>query len=821
MRKIILLSGLIILASRGYAQVSGSVVDASSKEKIPGAVVEIENSFFVSVTDADGKFLFPTLKEKHVHLKVSHLGFELVHAETDVPNTHLEIALTAKTYLSGEAVVTATRASDKSPTAFSTVDKKEIEKKNLGQDVPFLLNTLPSVVVTSDAGNGVGYTGIRIRGSDPTRVNVTINGVPINDAEENGLYWVDLPDFASSIENIQVQRGIGTSTNGAGAFGASVNILSQNVNSNPYASLAESYGSFNTWKNTFQFGTGILKNKFAFEGRLSKISSDGFIDRASSDLKSFYLSGGYYGSRTSLRAIIFSGKEKTYQSWNGVPEAKLKNDAEGLVSHYYNNLGYLYNTTDDSINLFESDSRTYNGFTYKNQTDNYQQDYYQLLYSYATGKYSTLNAAVHYTKGRGYYEEYKYNQLFSAYGLNDVVDNNGDTVATGSNLIRQKWLDNDFYGFTLSSVYNTDKIEYTAGAAANWYDGRHYDQIIWAEHASNSAKDYIYDDNDAEKTDANVFGKAIYTVGSNLHLFGDLQFRSVDYSFLGFGENFENAQQKVHHDFFNPKAGVSYDFNKKTNAYLSFAIGHKEPIRGDYINSTAASRPEPETMQDIEAGYKYSGSRLKASFNFYNMNYKDQLILTGEINDVGAYTRMNVPKSFRRGIEIEVGASILKSLAISGNITLSQNEIKEFTEFVDSYDADFNSLPQTEIKHDNTAIAFSPDVISALTISWLPVKNLSLDLITKYVGDQFLDNTENNSRKLDAYLTNDFIAEYHFALPYVKNISLKLAVYNFLNELYESNGYTYGYLYDGQLIQENFYFPQAGTNWMGGVTIGF
>jgi len=813
------MTGLVLLSWCGYAQLSGTVTEVSSKEKIPGVVVEIENSFFVSVTNEEGKFSFPGIKEKHVRLKISHIGFDVFFIDVDLPKENLEIALTARTYLSGEAVVTATRASDKSPTAFSIVDKKEIEKKNLGQDIPFLLNTLPSVVTTSDAGNGVGYTGIRIRGSDATRVNITINGVPINDAEENGLYWVDLPDFASSVENIQVQRGIGTSTNGPGAFGASVNILSQMVNPVAYGSIAESYGSFNTWKNTFQFGTGMLKNRFAFEGRLSKITSDGFVDRAASDLKSFFLSGGYYGTKSSLRAIIFSGKEKTYQSWNGVPEAKLKNDEQGLISHYYNNLGYLYNSVEDSINLFESDNRTYNSFTYKNQTDNYQQDYYQLNYSLATGKYSTLNAAFHYTKGRGYYEEYKYNQSFSDYNLDDVIIG-GDTL-TSTNLIRQKWLDNDFYGFTLSSVYTTDKVEYTAGVAASWYDGRHFDQIIWAEHASNGGKDFIYDDNDAEKMDANIFGKAIYTVGKNLHLFGDLQYRSVDYSFLGFDENFENAQQEVHHDFFNPKAGLSYDFNKKSSAYASFAIGHKEPIRGDYVTSTSMSRPEPETMQDLEAGYKFTGSRMKAGFNIYYMNYKDQLILTGEINDVGAYTRMNVPKSFRRGIEIEAGGSILKSLAITGNITLSQNEIKEFTEFVDSYDVDFNYLPQTEIKHSNTTIAFSPSVISSVTISWLPVKNLSLDLITKYVGDQYLDNTENNLRKLDAYLTNDLLAAYHFSLPHIKEISLKLAVYNLLNELYESNGYTYGYFYDGQLIQENFYFPQAGTSWMGGIEIKF
>lgn len=815
MKKFIFMSGFILFACSGFAQLAGTITDVSSKEKIAGAVVEIENSFFVSVTDDDGKFSFPGIKEKHVRLKISHIGFDQLFIDADLPNENLEINLVPKTYLSGEAVVTATRASDKSPTAFSIVDKKEIEKKNLGQDVPFLLNTLPSVVVTSDAGNGVGYTGIRIRGSDPTRVNVTINGVPINDAEENGMYWVDLPDFASSVENIQMQRGIGTSTNGAGAFGASVNIMSQLVNPNPYASIAESYGSFNTWKNTFQFGTGMLKNRFAFEGRLSKITSDGFVDRATSDLKSFFLSGGYYGTKTSLRAVIFSGKEKTYQAWNGVPESKLKNDEDGLVTHYNNNLGYLYNTTDDSLNLFESDNRTYNVFNYKNQTDNYQQDYYQLLYTYATGKHSTLNAALHYTKGRGYYEEYKYNQYFSEYNLADVIIG-GDTL-TSTNLIRQKWLDNDFYGFTLSSVYATDKVEYTAGAAANWYDGRHYDQIIWAEHASNGGKDFVYDDNNSKKSDANVFVKANYSFTNKLLLFGDIQYRWIDYSFLGFNETGVNEMQDVNYSFFNPKAGISYTPGKTNKIYASVAIGHHEPIRKDFTESTTASRPDPEEMTDFEGGYIFNSSRLRVGTNIYFMKYKNQLVLTGKVNDVGEYTRTNVPESVRAGAEMEVVWSILKTFSISGNLTISRNKIKEFSEYIDDYD----NGGQRVVEHSNTDIAFSPSFISSTTISWIPVKNLSLDFISKYVGKQFLDNTENESRKLNPYLVNDLIVQYHFSLPYVKDIALKFALYNWYDEVYESNGYTYGYYYGGQLIQENFYFPQAGRNWMGGIEIKF
>lgn len=805
----------MLITGHCFAQLSGTITAASSNEKIPDVVISVENSFIVTTTDKDGNFSLPDPKGKSVHLNISHLGFESQNIETQLPNMNLEIVLVAKTYLSDEVVVTATRASDQSPTAFSIVDKKELEKNNMGMDLPFLLNTTPSVVVTSDAGAGVGYTGIRIRGSDPTRVNVTINGVPINDAEENGMYWVDLPDFASSIDNIQIQRGIGTSTNGAGAFGGSINILSSTLSREPFATINESYGSFNTWKNTLNFGTGLLKNKIAFEGRLSKIKSDGYVDRGASDLKSVYLSGGYYGSRSTLRAIVFSGKEKTYQSWNGVPEAKLNNDHDALVTHYYNNLGSLYNTSEDSINLFSSNHRTYNVFNYKNQTDNYQQDYYQLHYSYAATSHLILNAALHYTKGKGYYEEYKYNQSFEDYMLNNLVI--GQDTITSTNLIRQKWLDNDFYGFTFSSNYETDKLEFTLGAAGNRYTGIHFDQIIWAENASNGSKDFVYRDNDATKNDLNVFAKVIYSFSNKLHLFTDVQYRAIDYSFLGFNELAEQARQQVSYGFFNPKGGISYTPGKLNKLYISVAFSHHEPVRKDFTESSSASRPKPEAMKDVEFGYIFSGSSLRISTNIYFMKYKDQLVSTGMVNDVGEYTRTNIPVSVRTGAEIELEWKILKTLSMSGNVTISRNKIKEFTEYLDDYDAG----GQQQKVYKNTDIVFSPNVISSAVISWLPVKNLSFDLITKYVGKQFLDNSSDTSRKLNAYLLNDALLQYHFSLPFCKDIVLKFAVYNLLNQQYESNGYTYGYIYGRQTIRENFYFPQAGRNWLGGVTLKF
>lgn len=807
------MAGIFFLSAECMAQVSGTVTDAVTKEKIYGAAVELDNAFQVTTTDSSGKFSFVQTPSKG-QLKVTHVGYEPVVVEFTAAN-QLVVSLAPRTYVSGEAIVTATRASDKSPTAFSSVGKAALEKNNLGQDVPFLLNTLPSFVSTSDAGAGVGYSYMRLRGSDAERINVTINGVPVNDAEGNGMYWVDLPDIISSADNIQVQRGLGTSTNGAGAFGGSINILTSKLSPSPFATLSESYGSFNTWKHTLNFGTGLLKNKIAFEGRLSKISSDGFIDRSTSDLKSFYLTGGYYGVKHTLRAILFSGKEKTYQAWNGVPEAKLRNDQDALVNHYYNNLGYLYFTPEDSLNLFTSDSRTYNVFTYKNQTDNYQQDYYQLHYSLAATQRWMLNATLHYTKGKGYYEEFKNDAPFAEYSMEDVVS--GTDTLTTTNLIRQKWLDNDFYGITLSSVYSGENLELTVGGAAYRYEGAHFDKVIWAQYAGHTPTDFIYDDNDADKKDYNVFAKAIYSLNKKIHLYGDIQYRMIGYSFWGFNALVEAGQQQVSYGFFNPKVGITYTPGRLNKLYVSAGLGHHEPVRKDFIESSASSRPKPEEMIDAEGGYIFSSNRLRVGTNIYFMNYKDQLVSTGKVNDVGEYTRINVPVSVRAGAELEAEWKILRTLSVSANLTVSRNKIKSFTEYVDDYDAGM----QRAIAHEQTDIAFSPNTISAGVVSWIPIKNFSIDFTTKYVGQQFLDNTSDDTRMLDAYLLNDVLFQYHFSLPDVKDIALKFAVYNLFNQEYESNGYTYGYYYGGNLVQENFYYPQAGINFLGGVQIKF
>jgi iron complex outermembrane receptor protein len=819
MKKFIYAAAVALMPCFGFAQLSGTVVDTASNETIAGAVITIENSFLTTITDVEGKFSFDNIKQPSVTIRITHLGYEAKTQKIPLPAEKIDIVLNRKTYLTDEVIVTATRASDDSPTAFTNIEKKTIEEKNLGQDLPFLLSTTPSVIVTSDAGNAVGYTGIRIRGSDAGRVNVTINGIPVNDAESHNVYWVDLPDFASSVENIQIQRGIGTSTNGAGAFGGSVNIQSHSLSATPFAEINSSAGSFNTFKNTVNFGTGLLKQHFAVEGRLSKITSDGFIDRATSDLKSFYLSSGYYDSRSSLRLIIFSGHEKTYQAWNGVPEEKVK--GINLTDYYNNHIGSLFYTAQDSINWFTSNGRTYNYYTYDNQTDNYQQDYYQLHWSYAASETIDVNAALHYTKGKGYYEEFKNTDDYygdgtlSSYGMPDLIIG-ADTI-TQTDLIRQLWLDNDFYGMTFSANYDKGALRLTLGGAANTYEGSHFDEVTWAQFYTAAEFPFVYNDNHATKNDVNAFAKGIYSVSSKLHLFADVQQRAVSYSFYGFKDALDHAQNEVSLTFFNPKGGATFDINSKHKVYASVAKAGKEPTRNDYVDSPPYAFPKPEKMTDVEAGYKFSGNKLRFCLNYYLMNYKDQLILTGKLNDVGEYTRINVPNSYRTGVEVEVAWAPLKNLSLSGNVTVSNNKIKQFDEYIDNWDSGGQAL----VVHKNTDIAFSPSLTSSFILSYSLFKHITFEDVMRYVGEQFLDNTSNRDRMLDGYLTDDIYLSYHISTKDIKDIALKLVLYNIGNELYSSNGWTYPYIYGGTIVRENSVYPQAGTNWMAGICLKF
>jgi iron complex outermembrane receptor protein len=673
----------------------------------------------------------------------------------------------------------------------TTLKKTDIEKQNYGQDLPFLLNFTPSVVVTSDAGAGVGYTSLRVRGSDQTRINTTINGIPQNDAESQGVFWVDTPDLASSAQSITLQRGVGTSTNGAGAFGASLNIQTfGKPESKPSAEINNSWGSFNTWKHTLQASTGLMENKFVVDARLSQIKSDGFIDRAFSDLQGLYLSAGYYGEKTNLRFNLLRGKERTYQAWFGIREDILK------------------------------ENRTFNPYTYDNQVDNYNQNHYQAIFDHKITENLTTNVSLFYVRGFGYYEEFKEKDAFSKYGLSDVTI--GDSTISKSNLIRRRWLDNHFYGTVFSLDYEKNGWNVIYGGGWNKYEGKHFGEIIWAEIAVNQTIRQRYYDNDAFKADFNQFVKVAKewkTEKGRISAFGDLQYRFVGYNFLGFDQNLQSTQQNAEFNFFNPKAGIDYTFGQgKHRLYTLWGIAHREPNRNDFVESTPSTRPKAERLNNVETGYQITGKNFNFKTNAFLMAYQDELILTGKVNDVGAYLRQNVGQSRRIGLELEGNWQINKYFVWQANATISQNKIKEFVEYIDDYD----NGGQIEQRYQNTDLAFSPRFIAANQLIFKPTESLEMALLSKYVGKQYLDNTQNEARKLDAFFVNDVRIAYTYKpTKGIKSVSIGLLVNNILNEQYEPNGYTFSYFFGGQRVWENYYYPQAGTNFLLNVGLKF
>jgi iron complex outermembrane receptor protein len=654
-------------------------------------------------------------------------------------------------------------------------------------------------VVTSDAGNGVGYTGISIRGTDLTRINVTMNGVPLNDAESQGVWFVDMPDLASSTENIQIQRGVGTSTNGAGAFGASINLLTSTLNQDPYGELSVSGGSYGTLKTTLRFGTGLLASKFCVDGRLSYLHSDGYIDRAFSNLKSYYLSAGYYGKSTTLKLITFSGYERTYQAWYGVPKDSL------ATNRTYNPAGEY---TDKSGNLAY----------YDNQTDNYQQDHYQLIFSQQLMKNWNFNAALHYTKGRGYYENYEQNQTFSDYGLNNVVI--GDSTIYTTNLVNRKMMDNDFCGVTFSTSYNIPELfKVTVGGAWNRYYGRHFGKITWAEYASNGDNDRNWYYNTGLKTDFNLYAKATWQVQKKLSLFTDLQYRHVGYKMEGTLDDLRSIDQDHLFNFFNPKAGLLLTLSNRHNLYASFGIANREPSRNNYKDADPDHIPAPERLYDYELGYNMTLPRFTLNTNVYYMNYSDQLVLTGEINNVGEAVMVNVPHSYRLGLEISAGIDIFRKLQWNVTATLSRNRILDFTEYVDSYDSTWTFTGQQSTQLGETNLSFSPDILLGSVLTYKPMSNLSLSLNSRYIGKQNIDNTGNPERTLPGYFVNGFSAGYSFKTKLISEIGFNLAVNNLFNVKYESNAWVYQYYYNNQHYESNGYFPQALINFLFGITL--
>lgn len=797
----------VFLALPAIAQHSlrGTVKDASDQSALPGANVVIEGTFQGTHTDSDGGFVLTGLSHEQITLTISYLGFQSQRLNLNPGEEHhIEVLLERSSFLWQEVVVNATRADNRTPSTRTDVSREEIQSVNLGQDLPFLLTQTPNLITSSDAGAGVGYTWMNIRGSDNSRINVTINGIPVNDAESHGVWWVNMPDLATSTESIQIQRGVGTSTQGAASFGATISLQTLQLQEDPYAEIFSSTGSFNTLRNSVSFGTGLLGKGWAFDGRLSKINSDGYIDRSSSDLKSFYLSGGYYGTRTAVQAVVFSGSEVTYQAWDGVP-------------------GYMLDT-----------HRTYNptgsytdeyGVTqyYDNETDNYQQDHYQLHLTHEFHPSWVANTSLHYTYGRGYYEQFRENERFSNYGLPNVTIDNTDFERT--DLIRQRWLDNHFYGVTYSVNYNSfGRLQGVLGGGFNRYDGDHFGEVIWARLAKTFDKGYRYYENDASKTDFNTFLKLNYELFDGFYVFGDLQYREITYDFEGRGtvnDEIVALDQRAEYNFWNPKTGFLFEITPAHNVYSFFGISNREPVRRDFTASSPDSRPRHETLRNLELGYKFNTSRFYAAVNYYLMDYKDQLILTGEINDVGGFTRTNIEDSYRMGVELETGYRYNQFFEVSGNLSVSRNKIPEFTEYSDVYDEDWNWIDTHVATYKNTDIAFSPSMVGSLMLKTSPVKDASVALTGKYVSEQYIDNTMSRDRMLDAYFVNDLRFSYLLRNSFFRELEISFMVNNLFDVDYITNAWIYkGILGDSNLMAlEDGYFPQAGRHFLVGLRL--
>lgn len=783
---------LALMTQPVFSQVefSGGVTDAQTGAPLGFANVSVVNMRGGASTAADGEFRITGLRAGEAVVAVSYLGYETLR-DTVV----LQRGVNVKLYtlqrlpqLIKPLEVIALRAGNEDPFAKNTVTAADIQKQNFGKDLPILLDQTASTVTYSDAGAGTGYTGLRIRGADITRINVTIDGIPVNDAESQGVFWVNTPDLASSVNDIQIQRGAGSSTNGGGAFGASINVSTNSFNPKPYVDMAASYGSFNTLKTTLNAGTGLIANRFTLDARASRIVSDGYVDRGASNLQSFFVSGAYWGKKTTVRFNAFTGKEKTYQAWNGIP-------------------GYML----DSARTYNSSGTEKPGEPYKNETDNYRQDYYRAFVTHEFNSRWTLNGALFLTRGKGYYDNYLGNVSLSSYGLSPVTIG-GDTV-TRSDVTRQIWLDNYFYGTTLSTQYQSKKVRLTLGGAYSSYDGRHYGNLTWAQ-IGLPTPDYRYYYLSSFKQDANLYAKINWQFVNKLFLYADVQYRYVHYIMNGFRKNPDVFRREQYH-FVNPKLGLTWQVTTADRLYVSSAVAQKEPNRDDF--EVVGQAPKPETMVDTELGYARTKSRYAIEAGAFYMYYRNQLILTGKINDVGAQTRTNVPESYRAGLEIQGSVKFLKMVTFSANAAFSMNKITAFTEYIDNYDTGL----QEAVEHKNTDISFSPSIVLGGTLSVNPVKGLTFDLVTKYVGRQFMDNTQNRARSLNPFSVTDFRARYEFSYRRLKGMGLFVNLYNITDTRYEPQGYTFSYIYGGRQTTENFYFPQARFHWSVGTSIRF
>ena len=796
MRTILLL--FITFTSIAQNNFVGRVTD-SSGEPIVGANILIEESNLITYTDEKGKFYLNS-NSTNIDIQVSHVGYLTKEIEFSNPNQEINIVLDDGIILKDEIKVISTRAKYNSPFAFTNISKSFIEKNNSGKDIPFLINSTPSTYSTSDAGNGIGYTGVRIRGSDATRINVTINGIPYNDSESHGVFWVNVSDLASSANSIQVQRGVGSSTNGGGAFGGTVSIKTGKASEDFKLKYSSSAGSYKSFKNTLELNSGLIKNKINMNLRLSKINSDGYVDRATSDLKSYYASASYYSDKTSIDLINFSGKERTYQSWWGTPEGRINNDIEEMNNVIANN-GYSDEQADNLLNS----GRTFNYYTYDNQTDNYQQDHYQMHFNHDISNTANLHLALHYTYGRGYYEEFREDDNLSNYY--DFLENKS------LDLVRRRWLSNHFYGLTYSFSKKFDKSEINIGGALNEYDADHFGEIIQPQLMV--SEPYYF--SKSFKKDGNIFIKYNLNITESAELFTDMQLRGYSHKMKGNDNDKSIIDVDKNNLFFNPKVGLTKSLNDKVILYGSVAVANREPIRSDYIDSKI--EPKHENLVNIELGKGFNYNIGSFNTNLYLMEYNNQLITTGEVNDVGAYIRENVKKSRRFGVEL-TNVLNTKDFYVNSSLSLSRNLVYNFNETLYDYGADFSQYNIIENKYGVTDLAFSPGVLLNNHFEWKANKFLSFILNSKYVGKQYLDNTSNEKRVLKDFLINDFKIQTNLTNNVLNNLFFKIEINNIFNVKYSSNGYTFGY-YGGMdyEVRENYFYPQATRNIMFSVSI--
>ena len=808
--KILLVVFSILFALQADAQysISGKVTNAAGEPLVQASVFVVESQY-ATITDDNGYYKLDDLEEGEHTLKASYVGYKSFEDYIDLTkDIVVDINLGDNNLYLNAVEVSTNRVADDGVFTSTTLDRENVKKENLGQDVPYLLRWTPSAVVTSDAGTGIGYTGLRIRGTDANRINVTINGVPLNDAESQGVFWVDLPDFASSVDDIQVQRGVGTSSNGAGAFGGTVSLRTDRVHQNSYIHLNGTAGSFGTQKATFAMGTGLINNAFTIDGRYSLIKSNGFIDRGTADLRSYYLSAGRVTDKSSLKFLTFSGSEVTYQAWYGVPEAKAKGDKVGELEHFEWNQSWLYPTSQDSVNYFEN-GRDYNYYQYENQVDDYTQTHYQLHHLLSASDKLTLKSSLYYTKGKGFFEQYRYQDDLSFYNLPRAIVGN-DTLSSVDTIVRRRWLDNDLFGGIFTAKYKMNEGSIQMGLGASRYIGDHFGRVIYAQGLNQEtvSRSGRYYDNTGTKDDLNAYLKYDQRFGK-LNIFVDAQVRNVNYSVLGLTSDLVNADVVRDFFFFNPKLGLAYTHDKHHNVYASLAIANREPERNDVLN-ISDTPAKAERLTNLELGYRYTSSKWQFQVNNYLMSYKDQLVLTGALDDVGNSLRQNVESSFRLGIELSATSQVTKFIYWNINTTLSQNKIKSFEERVDPI----------VIPHENTDIAFSPSIIVGNAFLYRPSDELEVELSTKFVGKQYLDNTSNEDRKLDPYTYSNLRVAYDWDPNFIEGLKLTLQVNNILNAKYNSNGYTFSYdIGTDTPYTENYVYPQAGIHFMLGAEV--